>query len=194
VFLKRLFALGFLLLWAFSTQTVAVGPDELVKRTADRVLKKVMANKASMKANPSKLYGLVNSSVAPHFDFGAMSRSVLGKHWRKASKSERNSFVKEFKKLLIRTYASALLNYSGQRIDYKPAKISGKSAVVKSLVRGGGGPALPIDYRLRKGGGRWKVTDLKVDGVSLISNYRTNFSSKVRRVGVSGLIKEMRAK
>ncbi len=183
-----------LLLVGWSSQTLAGGADRFVKTHSERVLKKVLANKASLKANPSKLYGIIRSSVLPHVDFYSMSRSVLGKNWNKASKSDRNAFVREFRKLLVRTYGTALLSYSGQPIQYKPAKVSGKYAVVRTRVPRSGGSAISVDYRLRGGGNSWKVVDIKVGGVSLVSNYRTSFSSKASRIGVSGLVKEMKAK
>ena len=178
-----------------STPTLAGAPDQLVKRTADKVLAKVMANKTELKSNSTRLYSLVNSYVLPHFDFVKMSKSVLGKHWRKATKSQQSAFVKGFRKMLVRTYAKALLEYSGQSIEYRPAVMKGaKKAVVKTKVQGGGGPALPIDYLLHKGSGRWKVIDIKVNGISLLSNYRTSYGSQVRKVGVAGLIKKMQGR
>lgn len=186
---------GLLLAFAISAPVNAgAAPDQLVKQTADGVLKKVLANKEGMKADTSKLYNLVNSDVLPHFDFEMMSQRVLGKYWREANPGEQAAFVKEFRQLLVRTYATALLNYSGQDIEYKPFRITDGSntAVVRTAVQNSGGPAIPIDYRLYLNtSGEWKVFDLKIDGVSLISNYRTSFGGEVRQIGVGGLVKKL---
>ncbi|QFY89354.1 ABC transporter substrate-binding protein [Magnetovirga frankeli] len=183
-----------LLLFGWSGQALAGGADSFVKNHAERVLNKVLANKASLKANPDKLYAIIRSSVLPHVDFYSMSRSVLGKYWNQASGSQRNAFVREFRQLLVRTYGTALLNYSGGQIDYKPAQVSGKYAVVRTKVPRSGGAPVAVDYRLRGGGSSWKVVDIKVGGVSLVSNYRTSFGGRVGQIGVSGLIQEMKTK
>jgi phospholipid transport system substrate-binding protein len=183
-----------LLLGSWAAPALAGSADAFVKSHSEQVLKRVMANKAALKANPSKLYSLIQSSVLPHLDFYSMSASVLGKHWKSASGGERSAFVKEFRQLLVRTYGTALLNYSGQPISYKPAQVKGKYAVVRTRVPRSGGSPVSIDYRLRGSGGGWKVVDIKVGGVSLVSNYRTSFSSKASQVGVGGLVKELRAK
>lgn len=186
---------GLILIFALSSAASAgTAPDQLVKQTADKVLEKVLANKEGMKADTSRLYNLVNSDVLPHFDFEMMSQRVLGKYWRSATPGEQGSFVKEFRQLLVRTYATALLNYSGQEIEYKPFRMTEgeNTAVVKTAVRNSGGPAIPIDYRLYlTKDGQWKVFDLKIDGVSLISNYRTSFGGEVRQIGVGGLVKRL---
>lgn len=186
--------LPILLLGLWSSQASATNADEFVKQHAERVLAKVLANKAGLKANPDQLYSLIQSDVIPHLDFHSMSQTVLGKHWSSASQSDQQSFASEFRKLLVRTYGTALLNYSGQPIQYSPAKESGDYAVVQTKVPSSGGAPVAIDYRLNQRGGGWKVVDIKVGGVSLVSNYRTSFASKVSQIGIDGLIKELKAK
>lgn len=186
--------LMFIFMAAATPALAGTAPDQLVKQTADQVLKKVLANKDGMKADTSKLYSLVNSDVLPHFDFEMMSQRVLGKYWRTATPGDQEAFVREFRQLLVRTYATALLNYSGQEIEYKPFRMAEgeNTAVVRTAVRNSGGPAIPIDYRLYLNmSGEWKVFDLKIDGVSLISNYRTSFGGEVRQIGVGGLVKKL---
>jgi phospholipid transport system substrate-binding protein len=192
--LARLLTL--LLALVAGTAQAGVSADEYVKTHSEKVLAKVLANKAALKANPDRLYSLIRTDVMPHLDFRSMSQSVLGKNWKKGSAAEQNAFVKEFSQLLVRTYGTALLNYSGQPIDYKPAQITdgGKYAVVRTKVPNSGGSAVAIDYRLRSGGGSWKVVDIKVGGVSLVSNYRTSFASQVSQVGVGGLVKQLQEK
>ena len=186
-------AVALLLFFASGVATAAV-PDALVKRTADRVLAKVVANKAVYKANRGKLFGMVKAVVLPHFDFVVMSKRVLGKHWKKASAAEQKAFVGAFRNLLVRTYATALLNYSGQKIEYKPARIKKRTALVKTLVRNSGGSAIPINYRLyRNRAGKWKVYDLSVDSLRIVATYRTRYSAEIRRLGSVGkLVRWMR--
>ncbi|HEB95597.1 MAG TPA: ABC transporter substrate-binding protein, partial [Sedimenticola thiotaurini] len=128
------------------------------------------------------------------FDFERMSRLALGRHWRKASEQQRQAFVAAFRQLLVRTYATALLNYSDEQIVYKPLRQepTGKEAVVNTLVSEPGGAPVPIDYRLHLGSdGHWRVYDVIVDGVSLVSNYRSSFGSEIRRRGMDGLIRKL---
>jgi phospholipid transport system substrate-binding protein len=185
-----------LLLSLFATQAQAVAADQFVKTHAERVLARIMANQSSLKANPEKLYQLIRSDILPHIDFHSMSQSVLGKHWKSASATQRKAFIDAFSQLLIRTYGTALLNYSGQAIDYKPEQPSkdGKYAVVRTRVPNSGGSPVAIDYRLRSQGASWKVVDIKVGGVSLVSNYRTSFSAQVGKDGLDGLIQQLQKK
>lgn len=194
---KQVFAFLALILMALGSQQVmAASADAFIKQHAEAVLQKVLANKAALKANPAQLYSLIQSSVLPHVDFQAMSQSVLGKHWGSASAADRNAFVTEFRKLLVRTYGTALLSYSGQAIEYKPANMStdGKYATVQTKVPASGGSPVAIDYRLHSQGGSWKVVDIKVGGVSLVSNYRTNFASQISQQGLPGLIQQLKQK
>lgn len=188
--------LALIVLTLGSQQAMAASADDFIKQHSEGVLKKVLANKATLQADPAKLYNLIQSDVLPHVDFQAMSQSVLGKHWNSASAAERSAFVSEFRHLLVRTYGTALLSYSGQAIDYKPANMStdGKYATVQTKVPASGGSPVAIDYRLHSQGSSWKVVDIKVGGVSLVSNYRTNFASQISQVGVSGLIKQLKEK
>jgi phospholipid transport system substrate-binding protein len=183
-----------LLVW--SGQLLADSADQFIKGHSERVLAKVLSNKAALKANPARLYGIIRADVLPHLDFHSMSQSVLGKHWKTASRAEQSEFVNEFSQLLIRTYGTALLNYSGQAIDYKPAQLTngGKYAIVRTKVPSSGGSPVSIDYRMRSQGSSWKVVDIKVGGVSLVSNYRTSFSSQASQMGVGGLVKKLKEK
>jgi phospholipid transport system substrate-binding protein len=200
--MKRLFSVEFLGLLAClflalgSPDAAANSADEFIKQHSEAVLKKVLANKASLQGNPAKLYSIIQSDVLPHVDFQAMSQSVLGKHWNSASKTEQSSFINEFRQLLVRTYGTALLSYSGQAIDYKPAALStdGKYATVQTKVPASGSSPVSIDYRLHSQGSSWKAVDIKVGGVSLVSNYRTNFSTQISQSGIAGLIKQLKEK
>jgi phospholipid transport system substrate-binding protein len=166
-------------------------PLELVKSTSERVLAEVRDHKQELNKSPGKIYPLVEEIVLPRFDFARMSQLVLGKHWRRAKPEEKKAFVMEFRELLVRTYATALLNYSGQEIEYPPIqwKPEDGRVMVKTVLRENGAPPLPIDYKLYLKEGEWKVYDVVIDNLSLVSTYRTNYSSKIRRHKLNGLIK-----
>jgi phospholipid transport system substrate-binding protein len=136
--------------------------------------------------------------VVPQFDFNKITKAAVGKHWSKATPAQQRALTQGFQEVLVRTYAKALLNYSGQEIRYLPEKPGAKSTVVvPTEVREAGAQPIPIDYRLYRKGGSWKVFDVKIDNVSLVSNYRSSFNSQIRRDGIDGLIKridEMNAK
>lgn len=178
------------------SQAIAVSPDSLIKEQSGKVLSKVLSNRAQLKANPAQLYNLIRADILPYIDFERMSRTILGKHWRSASKAEQAAFSREFSRLLIRTYGTALLAYSGQEIEYKPAlmKNKGKVAIVRTKVPNGGGSPVDIDYRLFESNNSWKVVDIKIGKVSLVSNYRTNFSAQISRNGLPDLIRQLQEK
>jgi len=168
--------------------------EEVVMSTADAVLARLTTEREALDADPGKIYGLVNEIVIPHFDFISMSKWVLGKkNWRGASEAQRDEFVSEFRTLLIRTYAKALLEYSDEEIEYLPVEENPDSSliVVRTRISQSGSTAVPIDYRMHISGGEWKVVDLVVDGVSLISTYRGSFASQIKRDGLDSLISKL---
>jgi len=167
------------------------GAEEVVKETADRVIERLKAEKEVLDANPEKIYGIINELVIPHFDFFSMSRWVLGGAWNQASRSQQQEFINQFRTLLVRTYARALLEYSDNPIKYYPVQSRPDSSlvVVRTEVKdAGGGNPIPINYRMHNAHGAWKVVDVTVDGVSLVSTYRGSFASEIRKSGLDGLI------
>ncbi len=169
---------------------------DLVRNTSNQVLEKIIDRKQELNRSPEKIFELVNATVAPHFDFPRMSRMVLGKYWRKASDAQKKAFIEQFQALLVRTYAIALLNYSDQAIEYLPlrAQADASKVMVKTEVRSGGAPPIPINYRLRLSDGNWKVYDVIIDNISLVSNYRTGFANQIRRKGLDSLIAQLKEK
>ncbi len=186
-----------LLLWASWGAAGEEDPLELVRGTAEYVLGEVRAHKAELEKDHSGIYRLVQERVIPHFDFRRMTRSALGRYWRQASEAQRERLVRAFRELLVRTYAVMLLGYSDEKIEYLPMRgsPSDRRVVVRTRVHTrDGAPPVPIDYRLyRDREGRWKVYDVVVDGVSLVSNYRGTFASEVRKGGIEGLIASLEA-
>ena len=175
-----------------STAAPAVGPQELVRDTADKVLEEVTRHKAELEKDTSRIYDLVQELVVPHFDFTRMSRAALGRYWRDASEEQRERLTLEFRELLVRTYAVALLDYSGQQIQYLPVRIAddAQEAMIPTRVAAGG-PPIPIEYRLYRTNDAWKVFDVVIDSVSMVTNYRSTFANQVRRNGIDGLIQQL---
>ena len=171
-------------------------PLTLVQETSNQVLAKVTDRKQELNNSPEKIVDLVTNIVVPHFDFSRMSRLVLGKHWRKASDAQKSDFIRQFQSLLIRTYAIALLNYSDQAIEYLPMheQADASDVMVNTEVKSSGAPPIPINYRLHLKEGCWKVYDVIIDNISLVSNYRTGFSNKIRRNGLDSLIAQLKKK
>ncbi len=169
--------------------------EKLVINTTNKVLERLRNDKAELEKDKNKIYPLVEELILPHFDFQKMSVWVLGKNWRKASAEQQRTFTREFQNLLVRTYSTALLGYTDQKIDFLPFHADEKSrkVTVKSrIVQGGGATDIPLNYSLyRNREGQWKVYDISVDGISLVTNYRTGFASEVRQGGIPKLLSKL---
>ena len=193
--LVRLFGAVLLCLpLAATAVTTDTGPRELVISTTEQMLAKIEQERAALDVNPRLIDQFVIEIVLPHFDFETMSRAVLGKFWRRADKGQRQRFVNEFRKLLIRTYATALLEYSGQPIDYLPLPPGGRGSneiTVRTELQQPGGLPIPIDYRMERNDSAWMVYDVLIDGVSLVGNYRVSFGNEIRRTGLDALLETM---
>lgn len=170
-----------------------VAPDVLVKNTANDVLEIIKKDKDIQSGDMKKITALAEEKILPHFDFDSMSKSVLGKNWREASKEQQVQFITEFRTLLVRTYASALAKYRNQTIDYKPFRAQpGETRVtVKTVILQSGGPGLPVDYILKQVGDDWKVVDVSIEGVSLVTNYRGQFTNELKQTDMNGLIQRI---
>lgn len=176
--------------------SATVPPDQMIKDTTNKVIKELTENRDELKNNSQKLYKMVNDVVLPHFDFQRMSRYVLGRYWRQATPDQQKKFVEQFKTLLVRTYATALFQYTGQKITYKPFHHDeGDSrAVVKTEIDRSDGPPIPIDYTLSLDNGEWKVYDIKIDNLSLVTNYRSQYGEIIQTQGMDKLIAELTKK
>lgn len=183
------FVVGLALL-AGGNVLAAVSPQELVQRTAEEMLTKLRVEKQVIEQHPERIYELVNQIVLPHFDFERMSSWVLGKHWRTATPAQKERFMTEFRTLLVRTYAKSLSEYTDSKISYLPMRPSPQEDQVKvrTEVDQPGGFPIPIDYELRRQGDTWKVIDVTIDGVSLVTNYRSTFATQIRQDGLDKLI------
>jgi phospholipid transport system substrate-binding protein len=170
-----------------------IAPDELVKKTAEEVLAVVKADKAIQSGDQQKIFALAEEKILPNFDFERVARMVLGKHWRSANPEQQAAFKREFRSLMLRTYASALSKYQNQTIEFKPLRMKSdaNNVTVESEIIQPGGQPIGVDYSLHKGGDGWKVYDIVIEGVSLVTNYRGQFNNEIRQSGIDGLIKKL---
>ncbi len=186
-----------LLLCMVSTLQAASDDDITLRRAqdlTDRVLKRLKSRKSELKSHPNRIPGAVGDIVRSTFDFSAMTSSAMGKHWRTASSSQKKRVTDAFGNLLIRTYGLALLNYTGKPVEYgKPQRSKdNKRVVIPSKAFPSSGRPLSIRYYMSKNGAQWSVYDVKIDGVSLMANYRKDFSSEIRKGGIDGLIRGLK--
>ncbi|MDP3636717.1 MAG: ABC transporter substrate-binding protein, partial [Azonexus sp.] len=146
--------------------------------------------------NAQKVIDLVDKKVLPHFNFPRMAALALGKEWRKATAPQQQQLTVEFRTLLVRTYANALTGYKNQKVVFKPFKMSAgeTDVMVRTEVVQPGSKAVQLDYSLEKQDSGWKVYDVTVAGISLVTNYRDQFAQEVRNGGIDGLIATISAK
>jgi phospholipid transport system substrate-binding protein len=193
--MKKLFAFILAGLLAVTVQAQE-SPDALVKQVTEEVLEIVRQDKDIQGGNTGKVLDLVDKKVLPHFNFQHMTALAVGKDWRKANPQQQQELTAEFKTLLVRTYSNALTGYKNQKIVYKPFKMNAgeTDVLVRTDVLQPGSKPVQLDYSLEKLDGGWKVYDVTVAGISLVSNYRDQFAQEVRSGGIDGLIAALAAK
>ena len=188
-------ALGLLSVPALATHADD-SATRLVQRTADQMLDALKHRRGELERNPQLINQLVDNILAPHFDFEMITRAAVGRDWNKASPAQQRALTSAFREMLIRTYSKALLKYSDEDIVYESSRPGTHSdtVVVSTQVRAPGSSPIPMDYRLHKKSGSWKVYDVIIENVSLISNYRGQFRATIARSGIDGLIDELETK
>jgi len=188
---------AFLALLIPLAQAEELAPDVLVKSITEEVVAILKQDKDIQAGDAKKAADLIETKIVPHFNFVRMTRIAMARNWRLASPEQQKELVGEFKTLLVRTYSTALSNYRDQQIDYRPlrAKPEDTEVTVRSDVKpSGSSQPISIDYEMEKTPNGWKVYDVKVGGVSLVTTYRDTFASEVRERGVDGLLKSLAAK
>ena len=173
-----------------------LAPDVLVKNVTLEVVELIAKDKEIKAGSRAKLVEVIEAKVLPHFNFNAMTALAMGQNWAKANPEQKKRLIEEFKTLLVRTYASALAAYSEQKFDFRPlrAKPNDTDVTVNVRVLQPGTQPVTLDYSMEKAASGWKVYDVMVGGVSLVANYRTEFSNTVRASGIDGLIKDLQTK
>ena len=190
--LSNLF-LGLVFIGLSTLAQANVPADVFVKGVADDVLTIVKKDKDIQNGDQEKIFALAEEKIMPNFNFDHVCRLVLGKNFSRASKQQQDAFQREFRTLLIRTYASALSKYRNQTIQYKPLRdiADDKQVNVKTQILQPGGQPIAVDYTLEQIADTWKVYDITIEGVSLVTNYRGQFSDEIRQNGMDGLIQRL---
>ena len=186
--------LTFSSLLAFPAWSVEMAPDRLVDKTVKEVIEIIQKDEELKNGNKDKMLDLIETKILPHFNFTRMTQLAMGQHWSKAEPGQQTKLVDEFRTLLVRTYSNALTTYNHETIKVNPIKQLGDSVettVRTVVVQGKGREPVPIDYSMEKKPDGWKVYDVTVAGVSLVTNYRGTFNSQVRKGGVEGLLKAL---
>ena len=192
--MKTLIALVFSLVSLVAAAGEA--PDALVRNVTEEMLKTMRQDKDLQSGNVKKATEMIEAKVLPHFNFKRMTALAVGKDWRQATPAQKDKLASEFKTLLVRTYSNAIISYRNQTIDYKPFRMQAadSEAVVRTEVNQPGAKPIQLDYFLAKEGDAWKVYDVVVAGVSLVTNYRDAFGQEIRANGIDGLINSLVAK
>jgi phospholipid transport system substrate-binding protein len=190
--MKKIITGALLALSAAAAMANELAPDALARTVTEDVMMIVRTDK-DVQAGTLKLAQLVESKVVPHFNFQHMTRLAVGRYWRQATPEQQQALVDEFRTLLVRTYTTAFMQYRDHGVDYKPLHMApdDSDAIVKSLIRQPNGQPIAIDYSMEKLEGAWKVYDVRIEGMSLIENYRSTFNSEIQKKGVDGLIKAL---
>jgi phospholipid transport system substrate-binding protein len=195
--MKQLFAALLAVFMLNHAAVAAQNPQELAQETIGHLLTALDTQKETLKANPAKVYKLVDDILLPHFDFKKMAQLVLGRHWRSATPDQQAQFTTAFRDLLVRTYATSLIDYSGQKVDFKPMQGdpgSERRVTISAEVQNPGSTQpLRVDTEMylpspEQG---WKVYDVKVAEVSLVTNYRSSYDEEIRKNGLDQLIASM---
>lgn len=170
-------------------------PERLVETAVTALLEDFEARRDELARDKARLYRLVDDKVAPYFAVRVIARLVLARHWRRADERQRREFAEQFKGLLVRTYATALFQYTGREtMEVKPARVGqdGRRARVATEVTLPGRSPVSVDYSFLLTGRGWKIYDVSVEGVSLVTNYRSSYGEFIERRGLDGLIDELR--
>lgn len=188
------------LLWlgaAVPTPADVMLPDQVIRDTSEQLLGEITSNRAALEQDKGKLYAMVENVVVPHFDVERMSRLVLGKHWKGATPAQREQFVSQFQTLLVRTYATALFGYTGkEKINIRPVQLDdgARQTWVQTGIDLGSGTPVAVNYAFVNTGDAWKVYDVTIDGVSLVTNYRSSYDQAIQTDGIDALIDSLAKK
>ena len=192
---------GLVVAVAFAGAVVAVAPAragaplEQLRLQVDRVLKLLDDPELKKESKAKDRRVAVRKIANEIFDFSETAKRSLGRHWLARTPAERDEFVQVFTDLLERSYISRVELYGGEKIQYVSDTIEeGEQAKVQTKLVTKGGGEIPIEYRMHKKADRWLVYDVIIEGVSLVSNYRTQFNKIIQTSSFQELVKKMKSK
>ncbi|CUB04994.1 MULTISPECIES: MlaC/ttg2D family ABC transporter substrate-binding protein [Tepidiphilus] len=182
--------------WGAALRAEPKAPDVLVKEISDEVIERLKQRPIKTDADMNEWLAYVEQRVLPHFDFERMTMLAVGQPWRQATPEQRKRLTQEFKTLLVRTYANALREYRDEKLEFKPLRMApgDKTVRVSSMVIRPGSEPIAIDYVMELKGDGWKVFDVVVAGVSLVTSYRSTFGQEIQAKGIDGLIQTLAEK
>lgn len=199
-----LFVLLFSLLVTANSHASVQHPDEMLQNATTKMLRSINENRAEISKSPDKLKSLVEEIILPHLDFIAASKAVMGKYWRRSEKAQKIKFIRQFRLLLLRFYSSALAEYlngndkklNENLIHYFPSKLADgdTSLTVRAEIKPDTGKPIPMRYRLHLTKKGWKIYDVSVEGISMITTYKNNFASQFKTQGIDALIASLEEK
>jgi phospholipid transport system substrate-binding protein len=181
---------------AFPVHSQELGPDQLVKKITEDVLAAVKTDKQLAAGDRQKALKLAEEKVLPHVDFDEATRLAVGRSWQQATPEQRKQLVDEFRRMLVRTYSSAIQRYEGQTMRTLPSRAKPEETDVtvrNQYIRANAQP-VQVDYQMRKTDSGWKIYDIVVEGVSLVLTYRSEFDAVVKQSGIEGLLKRLAEK
>ncbi len=181
----------------WSATAAAQDALKMMQGLADELIVAIQANKEAIRADMSEIVDIVDKIIMPHTDFELIGKRVLGPHWRTATQPQREAFMKEFKLLLIVTYAAAFRSYDDQTVEFTNERTDPSNSnrvEVQSLIKSPGEPPIPVNYRLHLEDGKWLVYDFNVDGVGLTSSFRSQFNNAINQKGLDQVIADMKVK
>lgn len=190
----RLFTACLLACLALGIQAAEIGePQQVIKSTSERLKQVLEEDRQRLLDDPAYVYRMADEIFLPHVDMYRVSSLVLGRNWRKASADQKAAFSREFKRLLVRTYATAMRELGDFEIRFQPGRTQSdqRRALVKTEVLRPGAPPVAVDYQMHHSKGRWLAYDVKIEGISLVTNYRSSFGRLIRQKGIDGLIQEL---
>lgn len=167
-------------------------PTEEVKKVVDEVVR--LVSDKNLKKNDQKRRQALKKTISSVFDYSEMAKRSLGKHWNQRTPAEKKEFVELFASLLENSYASKIESYNDEKIVYLKENMDGDHAEVKSKVLTAKRDEFTLDYRLMNQNGKWLAYDVVIEGVSLVSNYRTQFNRIITSNGYPELVKKLQNK
>ncbi len=196
--MKKFILLVCLTMMAGVARAEIVAPDVLIKSIAQDVITIVKEDKDIQAGNQKKILALVDAKVLPNFDFTRMTQLAAGKYWRQATPEQKNALVTEFRNMLVRTYTKAFTLYRDQSIEVAPLKLAATDTetTVKTRILKAGAQPTAVDYQMKKSDNGWKVFDVVIEGVSMVTSYRGSFASQIEQPGnvsqgIDALIKSL---
>lgn len=198
---RQLVVLSILVLSCFAGTRAIAAPDsepaKIIEGAVQELIDEFTARRDELENNRPELYAMVDRLTRPHFDFDKISKLVLAQEWKTASEAQRAAFGEEFRNLLIRTYATALFQYTGEeKMVFKGSEIKDrgdiKTAKVSSEVTLSEGPGIPVSYSMiLEPDDNWKIYNMNIAGVNMVTSYRKTYSASIRKLGLDGLIDSM---